>query len=180
MSSSYQSSQQMVLIPIIQTNPRAVAGGMTINSTTVTNPRVSTSYECNTVADIVTGPGTAYKGATEVWYNRTDIGALFLISGIVEPHVERPVDSIDTRDLIDDLNSRYGLVLVSDDIVVSPVTMDDTHVTLQMSPTSVWWTGTLELKIITIYDYPLRKTHAGRRYTQGGKRRLVHAAKREG
>lgn len=174
----YPPSQEMVLGPVLATNPVAVDLGMSLENTLVTNPRSTSDYECNTVASVGTTGGTAYKGLTDVWYNRVDIGDLFTRSGLTEPLLERPSNAVDTSDLLEDLNTRYRLSLIPEDIVISPVSFDDTHVTLEMSPESVGWIGSVTFRYITVYDYPLRSNHNGLRHTKDGRRRITRIDRR--
>lgn len=173
MSRYYHTSQRIVLEPYLATNPRAVAGGMSLSTTRVVDARPTTEYGCNTVARLVTLPGTSYKDHTDIWYDRTDIGHLFLESGVLEGVVERPSDGVDTSHLLDDINQRYQLHLIPDDIVVTPLSFTDDHVILQMAPGSVAWIGTLTLRYITVMDYPHRITRTKTRITRDGNVRMI-------
>lgn len=174
MSRYYHTSQRIVIEPYLATNPRAVEEGMSLATTVAKDPRPTKEYGCNTTARLVTLGHTGYKDYTDVWYDRTDIDAMFTASGITDRRVERPSDAVTTHDLIPEVNRRFRLQLVPQDVTEAPVSMTDTHVTLEMSPESVAWLGQITLQYITVMDYPHRITRSKLpRITRDGKVRMT-------
>lgn len=143
---SYPITQLLALVN--RDNTASLATALTDTQVTVNAAAVNTDSAIarDTVVTIDSIPGKGYRGSVTVYYNRIDLGVLFLNVGA---NVGLTVVDGDTSDkLIPLLNAKYGTHFEVGDLVAQPleVSTDIKEVVLAAAGGNVMYTGQFTVK----------------------------------
>lgn len=111
---------------------------------------VAVTDDANYIIKSVNGVDTRISGPQVVFFDRLDIGQMFLNVGIEVPSIPAG-EYVTTGDVVAALNARYGLDFTEEDIDFTE-TVDGTHVILNTLPGSYGFRGYLIVDIQFVMD----------------------------